>query len=39
MTSIDLTAQPLTTRLRWQLSDSLVFAKRNIAHVRQAPRS
>jgi ABC-2 type transport system permease protein len=37
MTSIDLTAQPLTTRLRWQLSDSLVFAKRNIAHVRQIP--
>ena len=37
MTSIDLTAQPLTTRLRWQLSDSLVFAKRNLAHVRQVP--
>jgi ABC-type polysaccharide/polyol phosphate export permease len=37
MTAIDLTAQPLTTRVQAQLSDSLVFAKRNLAHVRQVP--
>jgi ABC-2 type transport system permease protein len=37
MTSMDLAAEPITTRVRWQLSDSLLFAKRNIAHVRQVP--
>jgi ABC transporter DrrB family efflux protein len=36
MTSIDLTAEPIT-RLRWQLADSLLFAKRNLAHIRQVP--
>ncbi|MGA2320407.1 MAG: ABC transporter permease [Solirubrobacteraceae bacterium] len=31
-------AQPgLAARLRWQLSDSLVLARRNVAHVRQIP--
>jgi ABC-2 type transport system permease protein len=27
----------LATRLRWQLSDSVVLARRNLAHVRQIP--
>ncbi len=27
----------LASRLRWQLSDSLVLARRNVAHVRQIP--
>lgn len=27
----------LTARLRWQLADSLVLARRNLAHVRQIP--
>jgi ABC-2 type transport system permease protein len=32
------TAAPgLTTRLRWELSDSLMLARRNVAHVRQVP--
>jgi ABC-2 type transport system permease protein len=37
MTSMDLAAEPITTRVRWRLSDSLLFAKRNLAHVRQVP--
>ena len=33
-----LTPHPgLFTRLRWQLQDSLVLARRNLAHVRQIP--
>ncbi len=32
------TAAPgLATRLRWELSDSLMLARRNVAHVRQVP--
>jgi ABC-2 type transport system permease protein len=30
-------APPNATRLRWQLADSLVLARRNLAHVRQIP--
>jgi len=30
-------AQTLGTRLRWQLSDTIVLAHRNLAHVRQVP--
>ena len=37
MTPIDLTAEPVKTRLRWTLADSLVIARRNLAHVRQIP--
>ncbi len=38
MTSIALPTNPsLAARLRWQLSDSLVLARRNLAHVRQIP--
>jgi ABC transporter DrrB family efflux protein len=37
MTSIDLAAEPVTTRLRWQLADSMVIARRSLAHVRQIP--
>jgi ABC-2 type transport system permease protein len=38
MTSLSLPTQPgLSARLRWQLSDSLVLARRNLAHVRQIP--
>ncbi|MQA76092.1 MAG: ABC transporter permease [Solirubrobacterales bacterium] len=38
MNQIDLAAEPsLATRLRWQASDSLVIARRSLAHVRQIP--
>ena len=46
MSSMPMTAAPLPAapsapgpieRLRWQLSDSLAFAGRNLAHVRQIP--
>jgi ABC-2 type transport system permease protein len=38
MTQLDLTAEPsLATRQQWLLSDSLVIAKRSLAHVRQIP--
>jgi ABC-2 type transport system permease protein len=38
MTPLDLAAQPgRPTRLRWLLSDGLVIARRNLAHVRQIP--
>jgi ABC transporter DrrB family efflux protein len=37
MTSIGLAAEPVTTRLRWQLADSMVIARRSLAHVRQIP--
>jgi len=38
MTRPDLVAEPsFSTRLRWLLSDSMVIAKRSLAHVRQIP--
>ena len=38
MTQLDLAAEPsLATRQRWLLSDSLVIARRSLAHVRQIP--
>jgi len=38
MSSTSITiAPPLLARLRWQVADSLVLARRNLAHVRQIP--
>jgi ABC-2 type transport system permease protein len=38
MSVLDHAAQPgIATRLRWLLSDSLVIARRSIAHIRQIP--
>ena len=38
MTRPDLMAEPsVSTRLRWLLSDSMVIARRSLAHVRQIP--
>jgi ABC transporter DrrB family efflux protein len=37
MSSLAPTADGLRTRLRWQLADTLAFAGRNFAHVRQIP--
>jgi ABC-2 type transport system permease protein len=38
MSAVPMPAEPgLHTRLRWVLADSLVLARRNLAHVRQIP--
>jgi ABC-2 type transport system permease protein len=38
MSAVPIPADPgLATRLRWQVADSLVLARRNLAHVRQIP--
>jgi ABC-2 type transport system permease protein len=38
MTALDLATDPgISTRLRWLVSDSLVVARRSLAHVRQIP--
>ncbi|HEX5146069.1 MAG TPA: ABC transporter permease [Conexibacter sp.] len=37
MSTLAPSAGGLRTRLRWQLADSLAFAGRNLAHVRQVP--
>ncbi len=36
-TDMTPSAPALGTRLRWQLSDTMVLARRNLAHVRQVP--
>lgn len=37
MSEIATNAPGLAARLRWELSDSLMLARRNIAHIRQVP--
>jgi ABC-2 type transport system permease protein len=37
MDAITAERAPITERLRWQLSDSIVLARRNVSHVRQIP--
>jgi ABC-2 type transport system permease protein len=37
MSESSITSPGLASRLRWEISDSLMLARRNVAHVRQVP--